>query len=58
MNEITQLISSVGFPIVAYFCMLMMYKTESEKHAEETKELTTAINSLKEAIIEMRSKEE
>lgn len=45
VSVITQLIGSLGFPIVA--CAALFYENhkQSERHAEETEKLTDAINN-------------
>lgn len=45
MNEIINMIGSVGFPIV--MCMILVYRMreQDEKHANETKQLSDAIQS-------------
>lgn len=48
--EILQAISSVGFPIVACCYMVYTNNRQSERHAEETKAMTEAINEMKLAI--------
>lgn len=46
VSTITQLISSVGFPIVACGVMAYLFYREQENHKEETGQFTAAINEL------------
>ena len=46
-NTIITAIGSLGFPIVACIFMFYMYTKQQEKHADEVKEMTSAINELK-----------
>lgn len=50
MNEITSLISSVGFPIVMCLMMFKYMNDETETHRQESDTLKDAINELKVAI--------
>lgn len=43
---VTSLITTVGFPIVAYLLMFWYVKEQNEAHTTETKEMKEAINSL------------
>lgn len=45
MNEIAQIISTVGFPIV--MCLILLYEVEemNESHKEETNSLKDALNN-------------
>lgn len=45
INAITQLIGSVGFPIVMCFYMAYMLKDSEEKHKEEMDSLKDALNN-------------
>lgn len=47
MEEIVQVISTVGFPIAACCVMFWYMNKERESHQEETKELTSAITDLR-----------
>lgn len=53
---IIQAISTIGFPCA--MCLLLMYyvKYVTEKHNEETKELTASISSLRDILIKIESK--
>lgn len=46
VSTITQLISSVGFPIVACGVLAYLFYREQENHKEETGQFTAAINEL------------
>lgn len=46
MEDITQMITSVGFPIVAYLLMFWYVKQQNDAHATESKEMKDAINNL------------
>lgn len=45
VNMITQLITSVGFPIACTCALFYFWNLEREEHASETKELKDAINN-------------
>lgn len=47
IDIILDVIKSVGFPIAVACYMIYVNKTQTERHAEETKEMTSAINELK-----------
>lgn len=44
-NVITQLISSIGFPILACVYMFKYMNKQSETHKEEIDKLSTAVNN-------------
>jgi hypothetical protein len=44
MEEITNFISSVGFPIGAYLLMFFYMKEQTKAHLEEVNELKSVIN--------------
>ena len=44
-TNITQSISTLGFPIVMCLILLWYIKDMSEKHKDETKEFTNALNN-------------
>lgn len=46
-NTIVSAIGSLGFPIVACVFMFYMYTKEQSKHADEVKEMTSAITELR-----------
>lgn len=46
VSAITQLVSSVGFPIVACGVLAYLFYREQENHKEETGQFTAAINEL------------
>lgn len=50
IEYIKDLISSVGFPIIAFFFMYKNNVEEGEKHAEESKAFADAIASNTEAV--------
>lgn len=47
MQEIMTLIGSLGFPIVVAVYMIYVNREQSNKHADEVKGMTEAINELK-----------
>lgn len=56
MENITQFISSVGFPIAMCLLMFWYMQKESENHRAETDGLKEAINELKLAITTLINK--
>lgn len=46
VSTITQLVSSVGFPIVACGVLAYLFYREQENHKAETGQFTAAINEL------------
>lgn len=56
IESVTQLITSVGFPICMTLILCYYIKYQTDAHKEETKELTNAINALKEMINEIKTK--
>lgn len=56
MNSATQLIGSIGFPIV--MCLLLYYKmgTQDELHRAEMDKMTEAINNNTKALTELITK--
>lgn len=56
MEEITQIISSVGFPIAMSLLLFWYLQQESKSHKEETQSLKDAINELKLAITSLINK--
>lgn len=62
LNNLTTIISSVGFPILAYFCMVKMLKENMDKNseniAENTKEMKDLIGKVDELIALQMEKEE
>lgn len=56
VSTVTQMITSVGFPICMTLILCYYIKYQTDVHKEETKELTNAINSLKEMISEIKNK--
>lgn len=53
VSTITQLISSVGFPIVACGVMAYLFYREQENHKQETSQFTSAINELTVALTKL-----
>ena len=47
MDQIVQLIQTVGFPIACAIAMFIMLNNEQKAHKEESQELTKTINELK-----------
>jgi hypothetical protein len=45
-TEVTQLISTVGFPIVAFIMMYWMCNTTIKENSQSTSDLKDAINKL------------
>lgn len=45
MTEISQVITSVGFPIVAYLLMFSYMQKIEESHKEEMSKMTDALNN-------------
>lgn len=43
-NLVLQAVSTIGFPIVACVILMWYVKDTNEKHKEETKEFTEALN--------------
>ena len=56
MENITQVISSVGFPIAMCLLMFWYMQKETENHRAETDGLKEAINELKLAITTLINK--
>ena len=56
VSTVTQIITSVGFPICMTLILWYYIKYQTDVHNEETKELTNAINSLREMISEIKTK--
>lgn len=54
VSAVTQIITSVGFPICMTLILCYYIKYQTDVHKEETKELTNAINSLREMISEIK----
>jgi len=53
INGITQLIGSIGFPIVACGALFWMLNRQNEIHREESAQMKEAINDLKVAILQL-----
>ncbi len=53
INGITQLIGSIGFPIVACGALFWMLNRQNEIHREESAEMKEAIEQLKVAILQL-----
>ena len=56
MENITQIISSVGFPIAMCLLLFWYMKSQLEAHKEETSSLKDAINKLELAITTLVNK--
>lgn len=56
ITNISQLITSVGFPICMTLILCYYIKYQTDAHKEETKELTNAINALREMISDMKTR--
>ena len=56
MENITQIISSVGFPIAMCLLLFWYMKIQLESHKEETNSLKDAINKLEIAITTLVNK--
>lgn len=54
-SAVTQMITGVGFPICMTLILCYYIKYQTDVHKEETKELTNAINSLREMISEIKT---
>jgi len=54
INTITQLISSVGFPIAACIAIFYMMIREREDNAKETDSLKTCLYEVKETIASLK----
>lgn len=55
-TQITTLISSVGFPIVACAAMFWNNYDQSKRHREEVKNLTDVLERNTEALLELKNK--
>lgn len=55
MMDITQIVSTVGFPIAAYVAMFWYMIKQSERHKEEMDALKEALNANTNALIELKS---
>ena len=56
MEEITKMISTVGFPIAMCLLLFWYMQKETENHKSETDSLKDAINELKVAITTLVNK--
>lgn len=56
INDVTTLISSVGFPICMCGAMFWYMIKENESHKAESAEMKSAINALEIAIIKLTDK--
>lgn len=54
ISTFTQMVTTVGFPICMTLLLCYYIKYQTDVHKEETKELTNAINSLREMISEIK----
>ena len=55
MTEITQIVSTVGFPIAAYIAMFWYMIKQGETHKEEMDTVKDALNANTAALIELRA---
>lgn len=55
ISGVTQMITSVGFPICMTLILCYYIKYQTDVHKEETTELTNAINSLREMISQIKT---
>lgn len=55
MMDITQIVSTVGFPIAAYVAMFWYMIKQSESHKEEMDTVKEALNANTAALIELKS---
>ena len=55
-GTITQLIGSLGFPIAACIALFWQNAKQSEKHAEELRQITEALNNNTIALTELSAK--
>lgn len=56
MGAITSLVGSLGFPIVVAIYMIYVNTKQSERHENENKSMTEAINELKIVIEKLLTK--
>ena len=56
LNIITQIISTVGFPIAACCYMAYANQKQTEQHKAEMDKMTEAVNDLKIAIVTLTEK--
>ena len=56
VGTITQLIGSLGFPIAACVALFWQNAKQSEKHAEELRQITEALNNNTIALTELSAK--
>lgn len=56
INIITQIISTVGFPIAACCYMAYANQKQTEQHKAEMDKMTEAVNDLKIAIVTLTEK--
>ena len=55
MMDITQIISTVGFPIAAYVAMFWYMIKQTDAHKEEMETVKEALNANTAALIELKS---
>ena len=55
-GTITQMIGSLGFPIAACIALFWQNAKQSEKHAEELRQITEALNNNTVALTELSAK--
>lgn len=55
MMDITQIVSTVGFPIAAYVAMFWYMIKQTDAHKEEMETVKEALNANTAALIELKS---
>ena len=55
-TAITQLISSIGFPIVACIALFTQMNKQTEQHKEEMNKISEALNNNTQALIQLAAK--
>lgn len=53
--ELTQIVSTVGFPIAAYVAMFWYMIHQSDAHKEEMNAVKDALNANTQALVELKS---
>lgn len=56
INEITQLVGTLGFPIVSYGALFWRMIKSDKQHLEEAQKWTTAINDLSKTLAVLTTK--
>lgn len=55
VGVLTQLISTLGFPIACVIAMFYFWNKEREDHKQETQNMTAALNNNTQALIKIES---